>query len=74
MPNQLTVDQYGEIMRALGRLEQGQTSTLGLLANQTARLNDHGKRLGNLEGQRSWLLGAAAAIAALVQFLPLPKL
>lgn len=70
----LTVDQYGEIMRVLGKLEQGQTSTIALLANQSEQLNDHDKRLGTLERKYSWFLGASAAIATLVSYLPLPKL
>lgn len=72
--NSISVDQWGELMRAIGRLEATQNATLSVASSQSERLDSHAKRIGALERGRAWVVGAAAASAALIQFLPLPKL
>lgn len=55
-----------EIFLHLGRLE-GKVDAI--LANQTSmanQLEDHDKRIGNLELFKAWQLGASAVIASLV--------
>ncbi len=55
-----------DIRYALGRLE-GKVDAI--LANQsilTNRLDEHDKRIGNLEMYKAWQLGASAVVASLV--------
>jgi hypothetical protein len=57
-------EQYGEILRQLGGIQATQEAILVTVADQKSRLDSHSDRIRSLEQQRSWLVGAAAAVSA----------
>ena len=58
-----------EILIALGRLEGKVDSLITRQAIHDEELNRHDTRLRHLEQSRSWLLGATAAMAAIVSIV-----
>tara|TARA_R100000388_G_scaffold40976_1_gene31627 strand:- start:282 stop:491 length:210 start_codon:yes stop_codon:yes gene_type:complete len=60
------MDSDNQILIALGRLEGKVDALISRQAVHDEELQRHDVRLRNLEQGRSWLLGAAAVIGALV--------
>lgn len=60
------MDSDNQILIALGRLEGKVDALISRQAVHDEELQRHDARLRNLEQGRSWLLGAAAVIGALV--------
>ena len=58
-----------EILLALGRLEGKVDSLVARQKVIDAELDKHEPRLRSLEQGKSWMLGAAAAVGALVSFI-----
>lgn len=58
-----------EILIALGRLEGKMDSLITRQAIHDEELGRHDKRIRQLEQSKSWVLGAAAAMAGLVSLL-----
>ena len=63
------MDSDNQILIALGRLEGKVDALISRQAVHDEELQRHDVRLRNLEQGRSWLLGAAAVIGALVSVI-----
>lgn len=62
-----------ELYLWMGRMEAKLDALLSSQDAHGKRLDNHGDRLSRLERGHAWVLGAAAVVATVVQFLPLPK-
>tara|TARA_Y100001937_G_scaffold54304_1_gene74936 strand:+ start:136 stop:345 length:210 start_codon:yes stop_codon:yes gene_type:complete len=63
------MDSDNQILIALGRLEGKVDALISRQAVHDEELQRHDVRLRNLEQGRSWLLGAAAVVGALVSVI-----
>lgn len=72
MPTQSYSNQLSSVMRELGEIKGRQEVALSLLSGLDRRLDDHAVRIGKLERARAWLLGVAAVVGWLSQYLPHP--